>query len=96
MFCNDIISQNVHNVNNLKKKKKNVYKVVDKLKQLWYYSITAFAEAIGWSRNKASRIINGMQEPSCDDIVDLTNVLDLGEKEFFAIFFDKLSTMCTD
>ncbi|MFR0870513.1 MAG: helix-turn-helix domain-containing protein [Oscillospiraceae bacterium] len=99
--------------------------MVDKLKQLWYYSIspqsgqasggdtmnhkelkskvlgkffsiTAFAEAIGWSRNKASRIINGMQEPSCDDIVDLTNVLDLGEKEFFAIFFDKLSTMCTD
>ena len=43
-----------------------------------FFSITAFAEAIGWSRNKASRIINGMQEPSCDDIVDLTNVLDLG------------------
>lgn len=60
-----------------------------------FFSITAFAVAIGWSRNKASRIVNGIQEPTCDDIVDLTTVLDLGEKEFFDVFFARLSTMCT-
>lgn len=60
-----------------------------------FFSITAFALAIGWSRNKASRIVNGVQEPTCDDIVDLTTVLDLGEKEFFDVFFAQLSTLCT-
>ena len=60
-----------------------------------FFSITAFAKAIGWSRNKASRVVNGVQEPSCDDIVDLTNILELNEAEFFAIFYTSLSTMCT-
>ena len=60
-----------------------------------FYSISAFAEAIGWTRNKASRIVNEVQEPSIDDIVSITNVLNLSEAEFFNIFFTPLSTMCT-
>ncbi len=61
-----------------------------------FFSITAFAEAIGWSRNKASRIVNGVQEPTVDDIVSITTVLCLNEKDFFDTFFAALSTLCTD
>lgn len=60
-----------------------------------FYSISAFAKAIGWTRNKASRIVNEVQEPTIDDIVSITNVLNLSEAEFFNIFFTPLSTMCT-
>lgn len=60
-----------------------------------FFSITAFAEAIGWSRNKASRIVNGVQEPTVDDIVSITTVLCLNEEDFFNIFFVSLSTLCT-
>ena len=60
-----------------------------------FFSLTAFANAIGWTRNKASRIVNGVSKPSLDDIKDMTEVLCLNEKEFFEIFFARLSTMCT-
>ena len=60
-----------------------------------YFSITRFADAIKWSRNKASRILNGVNEPSIDDIVEITVLLELDEKTFFDIFFRGLSTMCT-
>lgn len=60
-----------------------------------FYTISAFADSVGWSRNKASRIINGLQEPSIPDIVAICEALDLTEKEFFDIFFIQLSTMCT-
>ena len=61
-----------------------------------FFSITAFADAMGWSRNKASRVVNGIQEPTVDDVTAMTSVLDLSEKEFFNIFFASLSTMCTN
>lgn len=60
-----------------------------------YFTITAFSKAINWKRNKSSRILNGVQEPTLDDIVELTNALDLDEQTFFNIFFKKLSTMYT-
>ncbi len=59
-----------------------------------FFTITAFAEAIGWSRNKASRIVSGSQEPTLDDVVSITTVLCLNEEEFFNIFFAALSTLC--
>lgn len=60
-----------------------------------FFSITNFAAAMKWSRNKATRILNGVSEPTIDDIVGMTEVLELDEKTFFVIFFSKLSTMCT-
>lgn len=60
-----------------------------------YFSITNFAAAMKWSRNKATRILNGVSEPTIDDIVSMTEVLELDEKTFFVIFFSRLSTMCT-
>ena len=60
-----------------------------------FFSITNFAAAMKWSRNKATRILNGVSEPTIDDIVGMTEVLELDEKTFFVIFFSSLSTMCT-
>ena len=52
-----------------------------------YFSRTRFADAINWSRNKTSRILNGVNEPSIDDIVEITVLIELDEKTFFDIFF---------
>lgn len=60
-----------------------------------FFSITNFAAAMKWSRNKATRILNGVSEPTIDDIVGMTEVLELDEKTFFVIFFSRLSIMCT-
>ena len=60
-----------------------------------FFSITNFAAAMKWSRNKATRILNGVSEPTIDDIVGMTEVLELDEKTFFVIFFSRLFTMCT-
>lgn len=60
-----------------------------------FYTIQAFANEVGWKRNKASRIINGIQEPSNDDVVVITEALGLNEQEFFEVFFSSLSTLCT-
>ena len=51
-----------------------------------FFSITNFAAAMKWSRNKATRILNGVSEPTIDDIVGMTEVLELDEKTFFVIF----------
>lgn len=71
------------------------YKALKGLVLKKYFSIGAFANDIGWSRNKSSRIVNGIQNPSVDDIVDLTKSLELDEPTFFNIFFKNLSTMYT-
>ena len=34
----------------------------------WYPTLTAFANDVDWTRQKASAIVNGIQEPSLDDI----------------------------
>ncbi|MDO4866334.1 MAG: helix-turn-helix transcriptional regulator [Clostridia bacterium] len=42
-----------------------------------YKSIAQLADAIGWSRQKASNIINGVVEPSLADTDKLSKALDL-------------------
>lgn len=61
-----------------------------------YKTIGAFSDAIGWSRNKAGRIIRGEQELSMRDIVELTAILEIEDRQLFDdIFFPQLSTMWT-
>lgn len=61
-----------------------------------YKSISEFAQAVGWSRNKASRIVNGIQEPDANDMEIMAKALDIRTPErFMDIFFDQLSTMWT-
>ena len=42
-----------------------------------YKSISKLADAIGWSRQKTSNIINGVVEPSLSDTDKLSKALDL-------------------
>lgn len=61
-----------------------------------YRSIGKFANAIGWTRNKASRIINGVQAPSVDDVEKMAICLHIDTQEvFMQIFFGSLSTKWT-
>ena len=59
-----------------------------------YGSITEFANAIGWSRNKASRIVNLDQTPTAEDIEQMAVCLDtVVPEKFMSVFFPRLSTM---
>ena len=61
-----------------------------------FKSITEFAEKIGWTRNKASRIVNGVQEPNAAEMIQMAEILGIDTPEVFMdIFFGKLSTKWT-
>ena len=51
-----------------------------------YKSISAFADAIGWTRQKATLIVNGNQEPNLDDVDKMSKALNL-DYERTARFF---------
>lgn len=59
-------------------------------------SIQSFATAIGWSRNKAMRILKGIQEPDALEICAMTEALEVPSvAAFMQIFFAPLSTKWT-
>jgi len=61
-----------------------------------YPSISAFARDIQWDRKKASRIINGNQDPSTKDIREIVELLNIrNADDFLDIFFSGMSTMQT-
>ncbi len=60
-----------------------------------YRTIKEFSDAIGWQRNKSSRILNGSQEPDSDDMRALVVLLQLTPEEFIDIFFAEQFTKCT-
>lgn len=61
-----------------------------------YKSIGSFAEAVGWKRNKVSRILNGVQEATASDIEVMAKNLDINSQDLFmSIFFASLSTKWT-
>ena len=55
-------------------------------------SIAAFAEAIGWQRNKASRIVNLRQNPTKKDMEDMIVTLRIPTDKIAPIFFGKMFT----
>lgn len=58
-----------------------------------FSSIQSFSNAIGWKRNKASRIINGIQRPSGEDMEQMAKCLNIQDAStFVSIFFPSLST----
>lgn len=58
-----------------------------------FISISSFAEAIGWTRQKASRIVNGEQRPTADEMEKMARCLGINNAdEFMAIFFPGEST----
>lgn len=61
-----------------------------------FKSVSSFADTLGWKRNKASRVLNGVQEPTLSDIEAMAMALNIHTVEVFAdIFFPSLSTMWT-
>lgn len=61
-----------------------------------YKTIGAFADRIGWSKNKASRIINQKQEPDILEMKQLADCLDIHTPEdFMGTFFGDMSTKWT-
>ena len=67
----------------------------EKLRGLVYSkfkTIGEFSEAIGWQRNKASRIINGPQEPDSEDMRKVAELFELSSEVFVDIFFEKQFT----
>ena len=57
-----------------------------------YKTIKEFSDAIGWHRNKASRILNGEQEPDSEDMREVAELFELSSVEFVDIFFEKQFT----
>ncbi len=54
-----------------------------------YGSVSKFSRNLGWSRNKASRILNKLQEPTLEEIVQLSECLGISEPDtFMDIFFE--------
>lgn len=61
-----------------------------------FRTISEFSEAIGWNRNKSSRILNGNQEPDSGDMCDLAELFSLPADMFIEIFFERKFTKCTE
>lgn len=59
-----------------------------------YPSITAFAKGVNWSRQKASAIINGKQEPSLDDIYVISKAVKKDADEIASIFLQSKTQKC--
>ena len=51
----------------------------------------AFADAIKWSENKVSKLLNGDYVPDVDQASEISDVLDLNEKDFCVIFLNQKS-----
>ena len=53
-----------------------------------YPNVSSFAKAIGWHRNKASRIVKGEQSPSVKDMEEMAMCLNITDAvSFMSIFF---------
>lgn len=60
-----------------------------------FRSINEFAREIGWSRNKAARIIDRVQEPTGSEMTQIAELLGLKQEVFMQIFFTDLFTLWT-
>lgn len=59
-----------------------------------YPSITAFAKEVNWSRQKASSIINGKQEPTLDDCYVISLAVGRDADEIASIFLKQKTQKC--
>lgn len=58
-----------------------------------YPSATAFGKAMGWTRYKASNIINGRVQPNADEMIAIAKNIGVDDaKSFMTLFFPSLTT----
>ena len=60
----------------------------------YYPTITAFAKEVKWSRQKASSIIGGKQEPSLDDCYVIAKAIRRDADEVASIFLQMKTQKC--
>lgn len=51
----------------------------------------AFSSAIGWHRNKVSRLVNGQYIPDINEATDISSLLKLSPEKYYEIFLPQLS-----
>lgn len=56
-----------------------------------YKTIADFAQAIGWTRQKATNIVNGQQEPSLDDTDKIAKAMSMTLDEAARFFLPNKS-----
>ena len=56
-----------------------------------YGSCVKFADAMGWNRNKADRILNGKQDPSLKDIKTMVKKMELPGEIIVPLFLGTMS-----
>lgn len=56
-----------------------------------YRTQTAFADAIGWHKNKVTKMLTGKYKPDTDEVATITNLLHLDASKFCDIFLPKKS-----
>lgn len=59
-----------------------------------YKSIADFANAIGWTRQKGTNIVNGNTEPSLDDVDKMAKALNMSFEETAKFFLTSKSQVC--
>lgn len=59
-----------------------------------FRSIAELGQTIGWTRQKATNIVNGIVEPSLDDVEKLSRALGLSFEETARFFLPSRSQMC--
>ena len=59
-----------------------------------YPTVSSFANATGWTRQKASRIIDGKQEPSLNDIYDISVAVKKDATFVASIFLEQKTQKC--
>lgn len=54
-----------------------------------YRTQTAFADAIGWHKNKVTKMLTGKYKPDTDEVVEIAGLLHLDVPKFCDIFLPK-------
>ena len=59
-----------------------------------FKTISAFANTMGWSKKKASEIVNGTRQPSAKEMIEISDALEIDDATtFMALFFDSKYAM---
>lgn len=61
-----------------------------------YRTIADMARELKWTRQKATNIVNGKQEPSVDDVCDMATALGLSFEDVSKFFLRRKSQKCDE
>lgn len=59
-----------------------------------YGTQLAFSSAIGWHKNKVSKMVRGKYKPNTDEVATIVSALHLNEQQYVSVFLPNLSPNC--